>query len=246
MFDSSHRAQRAQHLPARPGDQGLGRGRAADDRRREAPALDSRGARLQGPGRPAGRHAGVRHRAARVHAVAHGAAARRGGARPTTPSARRRASPTRCIKAGTGTEHPKKRSRVTVHYSGWQTSGKMFDSSVMRGAPATFGLGDVIAGWTEGVQLMVVGEKTRFWIPAGPRLQGPERLAEPACSSSTWSSSAIAISKRRPPRRGATFVADRGDDAHRLDHAVLRHLAALLRAVARARAAARRRRAACW
>lgn len=69
------------------------------------------------------------------------------------------------IKKGTGTEHPKKSSRVTVHYSGWQTNGKLFDSSVMRGQPATFGLGDVIEGWTEGVQLMVVGEKTRFWIP---------------------------------------------------------------------------------
>ncbi len=69
------------------------------------------------------------------------------------------------IKAGTGTEHPKKSSRVTVHYSGWQTSGKLFDSSVMRGQPATFGLGDVIEGWTEGVQLMVVGETMRFWIP---------------------------------------------------------------------------------
>jgi peptidylprolyl isomerase len=69
------------------------------------------------------------------------------------------------LEAGTGTDHPRRDSRVTVHYSGWQTSGKMFDSSVMRGAPATFGLGDVIPGWTEGVQLMVVGEKTRFWIP---------------------------------------------------------------------------------
>ena len=69
------------------------------------------------------------------------------------------------LKAGTGTDHPKRDSRVTVHYTGWQTSGKMFDSSVMRGTPATFGLGDVIPGWTEGVQLMVVGEKTRFWIP---------------------------------------------------------------------------------
>lgn len=69
------------------------------------------------------------------------------------------------IKKGSGSEHPKKSSRVTVHYSGWQTNGKLFDSSVMRGQPATFGLGDVIEGWTEGVQLMVVGEKTRFWIP---------------------------------------------------------------------------------
>ncbi len=69
------------------------------------------------------------------------------------------------IKAGTGTGHPTRSSRVTVHYSGWQTDGKLFDSSVMRGQPATFGLGDVIPGWTEGVQLMVIGEKTRFWIP---------------------------------------------------------------------------------
>ncbi|MEZ5291495.1 MAG: FKBP-type peptidyl-prolyl cis-trans isomerase [Vicinamibacterales bacterium] len=69
------------------------------------------------------------------------------------------------IKAGTGTDHPSRSSRVTVHYSGWQTNGKLFDSSVLRGQPATFGLGEVIPGWTEGVQLMVVGEKTRFWIP---------------------------------------------------------------------------------
>ena len=69
------------------------------------------------------------------------------------------------LKAGTGTGHPTKSSHVTVHYSGWQTNGKLFDSSVMRGSPASFGLGDVIEGWTEGLQLMVVGEKSRFWIP---------------------------------------------------------------------------------
>lgn len=69
------------------------------------------------------------------------------------------------LKDGTGTEKPTARSRVTVHYSGWTTDGKLFDSSVLRGQPATFGLGDVIEGWTEGVQLMAVGEKTRFWIP---------------------------------------------------------------------------------
>ena len=63
---------------------------------------------------------------------------------------------------GTGTEHPKRRSEVTVHYSGWTTDGQMFDSSVMRGEAATFPLDRVIAGWTEGLQLMVVGEKRRF------------------------------------------------------------------------------------
>jgi peptidylprolyl isomerase len=69
------------------------------------------------------------------------------------------------LRAGTGTRHPSAISQVTVHYSGWTTDGKMFDSSVTRGEPATFPLDGVIAGWTEGVQLMVEGEKTRFWIP---------------------------------------------------------------------------------
>jgi peptidylprolyl isomerase len=70
------------------------------------------------------------------------------------------------IKKGTGTEHPGPTSSVTVHYTGWTTDGKMFDSSVVRKEPATFPLNRVIKGWTEGVQLMVVGETRRFWIPA--------------------------------------------------------------------------------
>jgi peptidylprolyl isomerase len=69
------------------------------------------------------------------------------------------------LRAGAGTVHPKGSSKVTVHYTGWTTDGKMFDSSVSRGQPATFPLDQVIPGWTEGVQLMVEGEKTRFWIP---------------------------------------------------------------------------------
>jgi FKBP-type peptidyl-prolyl cis-trans isomerase len=71
------------------------------------------------------------------------------------------------LKPGTGKDHPGPTNRVKVNYSGWTTDGKMFDSSVTRGRPATFGVGQVIKGWTEGLQLMVVGEKTRFWIPAG-------------------------------------------------------------------------------
>lgn len=69
------------------------------------------------------------------------------------------------LKAGTGTVHPKAKSTVEVHYSGWTTDGKMFDSSLSRGKPAKFALNRVIDGWTEGVQLMVEGEKRRFWIP---------------------------------------------------------------------------------
>jgi FKBP-type peptidyl-prolyl cis-trans isomerase len=70
------------------------------------------------------------------------------------------------LTPGKGTKHPKATDRVSVHYSGWTPDGKMFDSSVMRGEPTTFGLNQVIPGWTEGVQLMVAGEKTRFWIPS--------------------------------------------------------------------------------
>lgn len=70
------------------------------------------------------------------------------------------------LRPGTGEVHPKKHSTVVVHYSGWTTDGERFDSSVLRGEPAEFALDAVIPGWTEGVQLMVKGEKTRFWIPA--------------------------------------------------------------------------------
>ena len=72
----------------------------------------------------------------------------------------------RVLAAGTGDRKPSARHTVSVHYSGWTLDGKMFDSSVMRGEPASFPLNGVIAGWTEGLQLMVEGEKTRFWIPA--------------------------------------------------------------------------------
>ena len=71
------------------------------------------------------------------------------------------------LQAGKGDKHPAAADTVTVHYSGWTTDGKLFDSSVKRGQPTSFQLNGVIKGWTEGVQLMVEGEKRRFWIPAG-------------------------------------------------------------------------------
>lgn len=71
------------------------------------------------------------------------------------------------VKPGTGTIHPRATSTVKVNYTGWRTNGEMFDSSVMRGEPIEFSLTGVIAGWQEGVRLMVLGDKYRFWIP-GP------------------------------------------------------------------------------
>ena len=60
---------------------------------------------------------------------------------------------------------PKAADTVTVHYSGWTTDGKLFDSSVQRGQPASFPLNRVIKGWTEGLQLMKPGGKFKFIIP---------------------------------------------------------------------------------
>ncbi|MEY2562829.1 MAG: hypothetical protein QOH88_1022 [Verrucomicrobiota bacterium] len=76
------------------------------------------------------------------------------------------------LKPGSGKAHPTATSSVTVHYSGWTTDGKLFDSSIASGKPITFTLNKVIPGWTEGVQLMVEGEKTRFWIPESLAYQG--------------------------------------------------------------------------
>jgi FKBP-type peptidyl-prolyl cis-trans isomerase len=78
------------------------------------------------------------------------------------------------VEAGTGKTHPGRTDRVTVDYTGWTTDGKMFDSSLTTGKPATFPLDKVIAGWTEGVQLMVAGETRRFWIPEALAYKGKQ------------------------------------------------------------------------
>ena len=80
------------------------------------------------------------------------------------------------VTEGTGTA-PTAASNVTVHYEGTTINGKVFDSSYKRGEPTTFPLNRVIAGWTEGLQLMKEGGKARFFIPSelayGERYAGP-------------------------------------------------------------------------
>jgi FKBP-type peptidyl-prolyl cis-trans isomerase len=73
---------------------------------------------------------------------------------------------TKVLSTGTGKDHPGQYDNVKVQYTGWTRTGQMFDSTTTKGEPATLGVDGLIAGWTEGLQLMVVGEKRRMWIPA--------------------------------------------------------------------------------
>ena len=70
------------------------------------------------------------------------------------------------LEKGEGTVNPTGKSNVKVHYHGTLIDGTVFDSSVDRDKPISFGLHQVIRGWTEGVQLMVEGDKFRFYIPS--------------------------------------------------------------------------------
>ena len=79
---------------------------------------------------------------------------------------------TKVLTSGTGKDRPTRDDVVMVHYTGWKTDGTMFDSSVTRGKPSTFGVARVIAGFSEGLQLMVVGEKRRLWIPESLAYKG--------------------------------------------------------------------------
>lgn len=82
------------------------------------------------------------------------------------------------LKAGTDTTHPKITDQVRCHYTGSLIDGSVFESSVQRGEPAVFGVGEVIRGWTEALQMMTPGSKWRLFIPAdlayGDQQAGPQ------------------------------------------------------------------------
>lgn len=103
------------------------------------------------------------------------------------------------LTKGTGTYHPKKQDQVKVHYTGWKKDGTMFDSSVQRGEPATFGLSQVIAGWTEGLQLMVAGEKRRFWIPSEMAYGDPPKRPGAPAGALTFDVELIDVVKSPEP-----------------------------------------------
>lgn len=83
------------------------------------------------------------------------------------------------LRAGSGAEHPKPMSTVTMHYTAWTSNGLIvFDDTVARDAPATVAVDTLMPGLSEAVQRMVVGEKTRFWVPPGlAESPGPSQAA---------------------------------------------------------------------
>ena len=79
---------------------------------------------------------------------------------------------TKVMNKGSGTEKPSADSIVTVHYTGWTADGKGFQSTATSGEPAKVPLARVFPGWREGMQMMVVGEERRMWIPENIAFQG--------------------------------------------------------------------------
>ncbi len=79
---------------------------------------------------------------------------------------------TKLLQKGTSDKRPTPTSKVRVHYTGWTTDGKAFDSSLARGRAAEFPLDRVIEGWREGILLMTVGEERRLWIPEALAYKG--------------------------------------------------------------------------
>jgi FKBP-type peptidyl-prolyl cis-trans isomerase len=96
----------------------------------------------------------------------------------------------RVLKAGKGGPKPGPTDTVVVHYTGWTTDGRMFDSSIVRGEPAELPLDAVIAGWTDGLQRVSAGDRVRLWIPEALAYRArPEGRRACSCSTSSCSRS---------------------------------------------------------
>jgi FKBP-type peptidyl-prolyl cis-trans isomerase len=83
------------------------------------------------------------------------------------------------LHKGRGARSPGPESRMTLHVSGWTTDGRLIESSVMAGQPATYELEGVLSGWREALQGMVVGDKVRLWIPAALAFGEKPRRGQP-------------------------------------------------------------------
>ena len=111
------------------------------------------------------------------------------------------------LKKGPGTTHPRPSDECSVHYKGTLINGKQFDSSIDRGAPATFAPNQVIAGWTEALQLMKEGDKWRVFIPYnlayGSRGAGGDI---PPCSALIFEMELIKIFETKPSLLSTTQI----------------------------------------
>jgi peptidylprolyl isomerase len=87
------------------------------------------------------------------------------GAAPSTATRTASGLACRVLKRGRGKRHPSGASRVRVHFTGWTTDGRMFDSSVTRGKPESVLVSQGPWGWSEALQQMVEGEEARCWVP---------------------------------------------------------------------------------
>jgi FKBP-type peptidyl-prolyl cis-trans isomerase len=99
----------------------------------------------------------------------------------------------RVLREGTSSARPTEANLVTVHYTGWTSDGRMFDSSLNRGQPFQFRLSQVIPGWAEGIQHMPVGSIYRFWIPAELAYGEKPRYASMPAGQLTFDVELIAI-----------------------------------------------------
>ena len=129
------------------------------------------------------------------------------------------------LRRGTGKNRPTKDDSVIVDFTGWTSDGKMFDSSVARGGPARLWVNGTIAGLSEALQLMVIGEKRRLWVPEAlgfrPRrhnerpARGP--LARPNLRPrrpSVEGRPAVAVPSRHARRRTCSGFRDDRNDVH--------------------------------
>lgn len=105
------------------------------------------------------------------------------------------------LEKGKGKEHPKLTDRIKVNYTGWTKEGRMFDSSSIDGEPVVIKLEDpiVIKGWKEGLQLMVAGEKRRFWIPAALAYGDPPKIAGAPRGDLVFDIELVDVLKSTPP-----------------------------------------------
>jgi len=85
----------------------------------------------------------------------------------------------RRIKKGSGTEHPSSKTQMLLDFSGWTLNGDLIESTVMAGHPASYELISAMRGWRDVLQLMVVGDKVRIWIPAALAFGDKPRRGQP-------------------------------------------------------------------